>query len=150
MCSIRPATPADIDGLLALVEPFFAFSQFSRFVSCSADTARPFVEQVVDTGIAFVADEDGAIVGGIIGLMSPIWFNPSAFTAAELGWWVSESHRGGMAGVKLLRAFENEAKERGAVVVTMSDLSAGGEWPAGKLFEKLGYAVVERCQMKGF
>ena len=149
MCTIRQATATDVDAMLALGAGFFDFSQFAQFVPFDPAGARASIAAAVDTGIAFVAEIDGRIIGAIMGILCPIWFNPSARLAAELGWWVDEGFRGSMAGVRLLQAFEAAAKEAGAVAVSMSDLSAGGTWPAARLFERLGYTVVERCQMKG-
>lgn len=148
MCTIRRAAKEDIDAMLALGAAFFGFSRFAEFVPFDPAGARASVASCVDSGIAFVAEQDGLIIGGIIGVLCQVWFSPNSTTAAELGWWVDEDYRGSMAGVRLLRAFESAAKDAGAIAVSMSDLSAGGTWPAGKLFEKLGYTVVERCQMK--
>lgn len=149
MLKIRPADPQDADQLLALGERFFEFSQFSGFVAFDSAGCKESVLSIIRDGIAYVAEIDGEIIGGILGVIVPVWFSPRHVVAAELGWWIDEQYRGGRAGVMLLRAFEGAAKVAGAVAVSMSDLSAGGTWPAGRLFEKLGYSVVERCQMKG-
>lgn len=102
----------------------------------------------MQTGIVLVATIDHEIVGGIVGAVAPLWFNPTIRIASELSWWVSEEHRGGTVGVKLLWAFEAWAKEQGAAVVSMSDLVIGGEMPAGRLLEKLGYVATERTHIK--
>ena len=58
-------------------------------------------------------------------------------------------HRGSKLAIKLLREFERWGKERGASHVVMSDLVIEGGTPAGQLFEKLGYVLVERSHVKG-
>lgn len=146
---IRHATDADLDTLIALGERFFAFSRFVDFVPFDAAHARASLAHIQQSGVVLVAEaSDGRIAGGIVGAMVPLWFNPSVRVAAEMAWWVDEEFRGTSAGVKLARAFEQWGRERGAAAVSMSDLVIDGETPAGRLFEKLSYRVVERCQMK--
>ena len=146
---IRPATDDDLDALVALGHRFFAFSRFADFVKFDASAARASLSRLKESGLVLVAEAaDGQIAGGIAGLLAPVWFNPSACMAAELGWWVDAAYRGSSAGVKLAKAFEQWAREHGAVAVSMSDLVISGATPAGQLFEKLGYRVVERCQVK--
>lgn len=146
---IRPATDDDTDTLIALGERFFAFSRFAEIVPFAADGARAALRKFMDTGVVLVAEApDGRVAGGIVGVMTQVWFNPCARLAAELAWWVDTEFRGTSAGVKLARAFEQWARDNGAAAVSMSDLVIEGETPAGRLFEKLGYRVVERCQVR--
>lgn len=147
---IRPATADDLDALVALGHRFFAFSRFVDFVAFDAAAARAALVRLMDTGLVLVAEAaDGQVAGGIAGMLAPVWFNPGARMAAELGWWVDDAYRGSLAGVKLAWAFEQWGREQGAVAVSMSDLVIDGATPAGPLFERLGYRVVERCQVKG-
>lgn len=150
MCQIRPATHDDLDAMVAMGERFFAFSRFADFAVFDRDVARASIANLtaLDGGIALVAVVGGEIVGGIIGVLAPLWFAPSQLSATEFAWWVSEEHRGGTTGIKLLRAFEQWAKDKGAAMVSMSDLVIEGATPAGRLFEKLGYTVVERSHVK--
>lgn len=145
---IRKATHADLDALVALGQRFFAFSRFSAFVEFDREHARSSLAALMERGVLLVAESAGCLAGAIVGLMAPLWFNPTVSVAAELGWWVDERFRGSSAGVKLARAFEQWGRDNGAAVVTMSDLVIEGEAPAGRLFEKLGYQVVERSQIK--
>lgn len=150
MCQIRPATHEDLDALLAMGEQFFTFSRLAQFAVFDRGTALNSVVALIDadTGVCLVAVVEGEIVGGIVGVLAPLWFAPSCLSATEFAWWVKEEHRGGTAGVKLLRAFEQWAKDNGAAMVSMSDLVIEGATPAGRLFEKLGYTVVERSHVK--
>lgn len=150
MCQIRPATHDDIDALLAMGEKFFLFSRFAQFANFDRDTARASITALIgaEVGVCLVAVIDGEVVGGIVGALAPLWFAPTCLSATEFAWWVSEEHRGGTAGIKLLRAFEQWAKNKGAAMVSMSDLVIEGATPAGRLFEKLGYTVIERSHVK--
>lgn len=150
MCQIRPATHDDLDALLAMGEKFFSFSRFAQFAIFDRDTARASITALIDAevGVCLVAVIDGEVIGGIVGALSPLWFAPTCLSATEFAWWVSEEHRGGMAGVKLLRSFEQWAKDKGAAMVSLSDLIINGETPAGRLLENLGYLAIERSHVK--
>jgi len=116
---------------------------------------RPAVRAVSgDARLVVVAEAvsvggKGEIIGGIAGLTSPLWFSPQVLFAVEIAWWVREDHRGGTAGIKLLRAFEGWAKSIGCKAVCLSDLIINNTSPAGALFGKLGYSVLERSHIKG-
>jgi GNAT superfamily N-acetyltransferase len=148
MCQVRIASPADTDALLAMGARFFAFSPFARLTTFDPEHARASIEQMREAGVVLVATVDGEIVGGLLGLLTPLWFNQSAMVASEVAWWVDPQYRGGAAGVRLLYTFEAWAKERGATAVSLSDLVLDGEQPAGSLIDKLGYTLVERSHVK--
>jgi GNAT superfamily N-acetyltransferase len=156
MCTIRPAGPDDLDALADMGERFFAYSPFGQAVRYDRDAARAAIAHHATPGtmltesnsVVLVAEAKGEIVGGFVGFVGPVWFNPAARVATELAWWVAESHRGGSAAIKLYRAFEAWADARGVDVIVMSDLVVDGETPAARLFEKLGYVTVERAHIK--
>ncbi|MBP6203361.1 MAG: GNAT family N-acetyltransferase [Azonexus sp.] len=150
MSTIRAATPDDIDTLVEMGREFFASAPYSRFIAYDPDSIRDAVIGMVQFGCALVAEAGGQIVGFIVGHMAPTWFNRSQWVATEFAWWVAPDHRGSTAGVRLLQAFEAWGVSRGAVAVVMSDLILDdGGAPAGRIFDRLGYAVVERSHAKG-
>lgn len=156
MCTIRPATADDIDALVEMGERFFAYSAFSKVISFNREAARAMIAVLVEPGtlltasgnVVLVAEHEGKVIGGIAGTLTGTWFNPYARVATELAWWMDEAHRGGTAAIRLYRAFEAWASEMGADAIVMSDLVVDGETPAARLFEKLGYATVERAHIK--
>ena len=156
MCTIRPAEPRDLDALTDMGAQFFAYSAFAKAVPFDREAARAAIERYARAGtmlvdnfcIVLVAEVDGEIAGGLVGFIGPMWFHPAARVATELAWWVAEQHRGGTAAIRLYRAFEAWADERNVDVIVMSDLVIDGETPAARLFEKLGYATVERAHIK--
>lgn len=135
---------------------FFAYSAFAKALPFDRDAVRDALARLSAPGtmltapdsVVLVAEVGGELAGGIVGIVGPTWFNPAARVATELAWWVSEAHRGGRAALKLYRAFEAWAGDRGVDAIVMSDLVIDGETPAAGLFEKLGYATVERAHMK--
>ena len=144
--TIRKATPDDIPRLMVMGEQFAKYAPFD--VEFSPEGAAAFVAGLMEIGLVLVAEQDGEILGGILGALTPMWYSPSNLMASELAWWVAPEHRGGRAALQLLRAFEDWAKASGAKVITMSDLRIGEDYPAGPLFERMGYRVLERAHIK--
>lgn len=146
--AIRHATAADLTPLVALGSRFFEASPFATIAAFDAAAVRALVEQAMAGGVVLVAtDDDGAVVGGIMGTITGPWFAPTVPCAVEVAWWVDE-HARGMVGIRLYRAFEAWAREQGARAVVMSDLVTGGEAPAGVLYNRLGYTLAERSHIK--
>jgi predicted N-acetyltransferase YhbS len=156
MITIRPATPEDLDALSEMGEHFFGYSAFSKFAPFDRNAARAAIARLASGGTllapsssaVLVADQDGEIVGGIVGMVNPLWFNPSIRAATELAWWVAEEHRHGRAAIMLYRAFEQWAESMGTTIIVMSDLVIDGDTPAAGIFQKLGFTTVERAHVK--
>ncbi len=62
-------------------------------------------------GTAFVAKNGSSYCGVIGGLLHENIFNPKYKTLTELFWYVLPEYRNGRAGLMLLKAFDNRAKE---------------------------------------
>lgn len=148
MIQVRRGTTEDIDALVEMGGRFFTYSAFSGFIKFEKEAARASLNVLVDTGIILVAVHDDQIVGGIAGVIAPIWFNQGARTATELAWWVDDEFRCTSAGIKLYRAFEQWAKAQDVDAIVMSDLIVSNSAPAEKLFQKLGFTTVERSHVK--
>ena len=147
MAIIRAGTEEDLDQLVELSRRFLNASPYSAFTTVNESRVRNMLLGVLEFGGLFVAVEDERIVGAIAGQILTQWYD-STPVAAELGWWVEPELRGRPSAIGLLRAFERWGAERGAVGVVLSDLLVAGEAPAGELFERLGYEVVERSHFK--
>lgn len=132
--------------MLRLASRFVARSPFARFVCYDPEIARDSILALVDRGAAFVMVVGDEIVGAIIGSVTVPWFSRDLI-AAELGWWVDPDHRG--HGNELRRQFEEWAKAMKAEVVVMSDVVLDDATPAGTLYERAGYEMVERSWIKG-
>lgn len=146
---IRPATAEDVPRLAEMGRGFFAFSAFGDFAEYDPVSAGRNIEAMRTSGCVFVAADGDEIVGALLGVISPLWFDDSARIASELAWWVNASHRHTPAGLRLYAAFEDWAGDHGATAIVMSDLVVrGGEMPAARLFERLGYTTIERSHIK--
>lgn len=150
MYNIRSATVFDAQKLAEIGQKFFDYSAFKDYVKYSKESAEEAILKAMTQGCVFVAEtENGTIIGGIVGLITPFWFNASVKAATELAWFIDEDHRKGTVALRLYKTFEEWGYSNGAGVIVMSDLVVDGETPAGKLFDKLGFSTVERCHIKG-
>lgn len=147
MAIIRAGTEEDLDQLVELGRRFLHASPYGAFTGIDEKRLRNMLLAVLEHGALFVAVEDELVTGAIAGQVVPLWFG-NVPVAAELAWWVDPVLRGRPSAIGLLRAFERWGAERGAVGVVLSDLLVAGEAPAGELFERLGYEVMERSHFK--
>lgn len=148
MSIVREATKKDVQAIAKMAEPFIGYSDYSEFVKPSLEEVRESIESMIDVGKVFVAVEEEQIVGVMVGMLTHPWLSPSTIVATEMAWWVNENHRGGRTAFRLLKAFEDWAKENRAAVVAMSDLVIKGEAPLGTMLQRLGYTTVERSHVK--
>lgn len=150
--TIRQAVDADVPALAVMGTRFVRAASYGRHMLVPKEEIELGLRNVLERGggVAFVAEVDGRIIGAIVGLMTTPWWSPSCPVAAELAWWVEEEHRGGRAGVRLLRTLERWGASRGARFTALSGLVSVGEDRTGSLLARLGYeqaevAWVKRC-----
>jgi len=87
----------------------------------------------------FVGEE---LVGLIGGYTAPNPFNAEMETV-ETFWYVKPEHRKGLGAIRLLQAFEDEARERGSVCVSMVHLSNLNADAVRRLYLRRGYLETE-------
>ena len=128
---IREATEADVMRVVDMVEDLRAA------VNGMMPVSRPWTANVVaqlihsPDGVVFVTDG-----GFLAGSLQPTVINP-ARVAMEHGWFARDR-----SGLRLLRAFEAWAADRGAVMVKMSTGAVGPD------LGRLGYAMTEQNWVK--
>lgn len=85
--------------------------------------------------------EDGKLCGYFVGFVAPALHYKSCLSLTLDIFWIHPEHRGAGAGFHLFKTVEKEAKRRGIhYMVVGSKLHKDASW----LFEKLGYAEIER------
>lgn len=95
----------------------------------------------------FVAKRGEECIGAIGGILSPNVFNPQYTVLSEVFWYVLPEHRNSRAGLLLLKALEDRAKECSDELI-LSLLSSS---PVQiKTMEKRGYALGEFSFRKTF
>jgi hypothetical protein len=130
---IRLATTDDIPRLMAIAVEFWKLSPLSEFVVMDDIAVCETIERAIDNGSCFVGDK-----GVIMGFMLPHWAAPSCKVAIEIAWY------GAGEGDALLAAFEQWAKDNGAIGVQMSTIGAAYDDKIEAKLIKSGYALAER------
>lgn len=112
---IRKAIDDDLPDILDLAVQFG--TQYSMF-PIRDDVVVGMIHNCIHNGVAIVAERNGVITGGIIGVVADHpWLHCKVLQ--ELGWYATD-RSGGM----LLPAFINEGKRLGVDLITASTLTA--------------------------
>lgn len=145
---VRYATADDVPQLAILAGHFLRESTYAAMLPFDEDGIKLALSNMVANGVVLVAERNGVAVGFLAGIMSAVWFCPSATVATEMAWWVSPDVRGGSpAAVRLVREFERWAGEHNADYVVMSDIVTLDS-PAASMLSRMGYHTVERSHLK--
>ncbi|CAM4032090.1 GNAT family N-acetyltransferase [Ectopseudomonas alcaliphila] len=144
---IRPAT---IDDIPRLVELGHLLHQTSRYSSHAydGDVVGSFMAQLIaGTGVVFVAERDGKVIGALLGGITEQWFS-TELLAFEYAFFVEPGARHGIISARLVQALTTWAELRGAKHVqigvttginvegTAQFYRAHGFQDAGLFFEK--------------
>ena len=143
--TVRKATPDDAFDVLMLAHQFA--KEAPAGFKFSKDKVESFFDRVLadPTMVLFVSEDEDGIGGFIVGLYTDHAFN-DAKMAAELGWFMTKDKRGGTQAIRLVKAFEQWAKDIGAEYVAMCDII--GLSDLANLYDRSGYSLTERTFMK--
>lgn len=137
------------DDMARCVEMGRAFAKESGIEEIGFDEASAIhtLTLLIDSadGCLLVAEDNG-LYGMAAALSYPHYMSHSTKVAQELFWWVEPAKRGGIVGVRLLRALEAWAKEAGCKTLTMICLPLDN--PAERIYTKTGYRPLERGFIK--
>lgn len=136
---IRAATEADVPVLVTMTLAFLRGSEYAAHVAENPDQKHKLMCYLLGhpDGTVLVG-EAGGIVVGMIGLMVVPHLFSGELTCGEVFWYVDPAHRGS-TGIRLLRAAERWARDRGATVLQMIAPNAR----VGMLYQRLGYLPLE-------
>lgn len=148
---IRLATLIDVPAMVDLGQAMHAESPRFSVLPWNGAKLRALIETLIaqPEGLALVAVRDGVVIGGFLGMAVP-HFASDALVSCDVALYVAQDRRGGMAAARLLRAYVQWAKARGAVLIqagittgvnlkaTSRLFASVGFEPAGNLFEFKG------------
>ena len=154
MTEVRRITFSEIstdefDQIVGMAKRFIAFAPHGSLIKNTTEDLVNTLKLVLESGAIFVIDVGGKAVGILAAMMTNVWYSPSTKLAAEMMWWVNEENRGTIASIKLIKAYENWARENGADLIAMCDLVIEGQEPVGTTLNRLGYEMSERTYIKG-
>lgn len=147
---IRPATLSDLPALMDLAHLMHAESRFAEFPLSESRTAETFARLMAsDDGAVLVMEgEGGQIMGGVMGAVTDHW-SLSIRVAGELAVFLTPEARRGTAAVRIVRAFEQWAAERGASTVDMGITTGVHTERTGQLYERMGFSFKGMTYTKG-
>ncbi|WOS40680.1 GNAT family N-acetyltransferase [Xanthomonas rydalmerensis] len=139
---IRFALHSDIPAMLVLGEAMHEESRF-RSRPWNTEKVRKLLAWLIDDpdGIALVAEDDGRIIGGFMGMVQDHWCTDSR-ESCDLALYVTPEHRGGLTAARLLNKYRNWAHERGADSVLLGITTGVDLATSTRLFERLGFQHV--------
>jgi len=91
--------------------------------------------------VYFLAIDDDKIIGSIGGAMFPYFFSTRQ-KVGDLGFYVEPEYRGSRAAIKLVKALEAWAKERGVEDIYLGQTTGIEVDKTRDFYERLGYKVV--------
>lgn len=116
----RLATLADVPAIVLMGLRFIQETSYRDQIAQNPAAMAAIVTRLVDTDIGdvCVVEKDGALVG-MLGMF--VWQHPISDEriASEMFWWVEPEHRGGRAGMQMLRWAEDWAAAQHAQRVLM-------------------------------
>lgn len=133
---IRPATEQDIPRLMELGALMHAESRF-RTVEIVPAKLEQTLRAVIAQGGAFVAEQDGVVIGGFLGVVTEYFFSHERM-ACDLAIFVEPDRRGGIVAAGLIRTFRTWAARQGVKHLELGVSTGVHAEQTGALFERLG------------
>ncbi len=140
---IRRVTTEDIDEVLELGVLMHAESAY-RFLPFDRDKVRRLLlsyAETPETRCMLAAEENGRIVGVFVGYLTDYFFCGEKL-AMDVVLYVGRKYRGSSAARRLLRAFCDWARARGACEVCLGVSTDVNAERTGKFYERMGFVRV--------
>lgn len=144
---IRDATIADMDQLLYLAESFYSEAASDNLPKYDKTQAIFMGNSLIesDDAIFLVCEKDNDLVGMGALCITPFCLFSSEKVASELFWYILPNYRGSI-GIKLHKKLEDEAKNRGADLISMVDHVSSMDLEY--YYKRKGYDIFERTYMR--
>jgi GNAT superfamily N-acetyltransferase len=142
--AIRFANMTDLPAMVEIASRMHALTRFKSFPFSAQRTTNSIAALIqTDKGkyAAFVAENsEGKVVGALIGVMEQHIFSES-YVASIMHIDVLPESRMGGYGVRLIKAFEQWARNRNAFEICFG-VNSGSDIELQALIERLGYTLV--------
>ena len=138
---IRAAKHSDVPRLIELGSMLHDISSYSTQPH-NAEKSAAFLHELINgqNGVVFAAEIDGVVVGGMAGGIVDQWFNDDLI-AYDYSIFIEPSRRSGITAVRLVKAFEEWARIKGAKIVQLGIGTKLNVEGTSKLYQSLGFEV---------
>ena len=143
MIQVRRMAEQDIEPMVEMGAAMHAESAFAP-LDYSREKCRLLCRRYIehpDANFGAVASLEGQLVGMYMGYITPYFFGNDTI-ATDILWYVRPEHRGSRAGMLLLSAFQDWAREQGAAEVCAGVSTAVEPEKTGAALERWGYRHV--------
>lgn len=137
---IRIANHSDAPRLVEMARAFHAAATDGPALPFDAAMALHAAHAAIGAPDAaiFIAEKRGRAVGMLCAVVAGTPFGPGRL-AQEFAFWIEPDARGGSAAMKLMRAYEAWAKERGATAAGLVDRDGS----TARFYDRNGYKPAE-------
>ena len=110
--NIRPANKFDLPYIIEMLRHFRDNAPVEKIKECNNEVyiTTLYTEILAGRGVAIVAEYDQPF-GMILGYIDQNVWDPDIRVLKELCYWVEPSHRNTTAGYRLIKAYNDKAKE---------------------------------------
>lgn len=145
LVTTRDAEEADLLAVVEMAREFHEHVGGEDFGEFDENAAAGTILAMIpnEDGSLIVAEHDGQIVGMIAASAYHPLFSSSARIAQEICWWVNPSARSLGAGVALIKALVEWAKEADVTTLNMHAISRGSPKKAQAVYEHMGFELSE-------
>lgn len=138
---IRAAKHSDVPRLIELGTMLHDISSYSS-MPFNPEKSAAFLHELINgqNGVVFAVEIDGVIVGGMAGGIVDQWFNDDLI-AYDYSIFIEPSRRSGFTAIRLINAFEEWARIKGAKIVQLGIGTKLNVEGTSKLYQSLGFEV---------
>lgn len=138
---IREAEESDFHDIAVMSSEFWTKTMFDD--EFCYDSVFNMISLCCDSGLLFVAEIEGEVVGFVAGVSGALLGNGAVKTGTEVAWWIQPEHRGGSIAIKLLKAIESRAKDLGIKYWSMAFMCSSMPDTVESIYKKMGYQKSE-------
>lgn len=141
----RVAEGIDTQDIIALWESYDHLPLKELGIEFDTEHKIGLVEYYINEQVAFGMWAGDELVGGIMGYIAPMIFNPSIIMFHEVLWYVKPSHR--MYSIQLLQDFEKYIGPQ-VDMIDMCNWATIDMKIAERMYRRLGYKLLEQRFVK--
>jgi GNAT superfamily N-acetyltransferase len=135
---LEVATLLDIPRIVDLGQQLHDTSDYRDIPFNRAKVGYLMASLIQGAGVVFVHRRDGEIVGGIAGAVAEHWFSDELH-GFEFSFFLEPSARHGITALRLVRAFENWCRLRGAKSIRMGITTGINQEGTAGFYRHIGF-----------